>query len=123
MFIAVPVQVRGTIAKPIVVPLGPTAVGSRLLDIMGNTLKLPGEAIKIVTPSANATQQPTTPTRARPLRVLVDDSCSQVPNAASGWANVGTTNQPMMDAVDARTKRFQCGLGVSPLAVRRIPGS
>jgi hypothetical protein len=66
MLIAVPVQVRGTIDKPIVVPLGPTAVGSRVLDILGNTLKLPGEAIKLVAPpqqsatQQSATQQPAT---------------------------------------------------------------
>ena len=58
MLIAVPVQVRGTIDKPIVVPLGPTAVGSRVLDILGNTLKLPGQAINLVTPPARGTQQP-----------------------------------------------------------------
>jgi uncharacterized protein YhdP len=62
MLIAVPVQVRGTIDKPVVVPLGPTAVGSRLLDIMGNTLKLPGDAINLVTPPASGAQQPAAPT-------------------------------------------------------------
>jgi hypothetical protein len=61
MLIAVPVQVRGTIDKPIVVPLGPAAVGSRLLDIMGNTLKLPGQAINLVSPPATQTQQPAAP--------------------------------------------------------------
>ena len=66
MLIAVPVHVGGTLSKPLIVPLGPRAVGSRLLDIMGNTLKLPGQAIKIVTPPANATQQPTTPTQSAP---------------------------------------------------------
>jgi len=60
MLIAVPVQLRGTVDKPIVVPLGPTAVGSRVLDILGNTLKLPGDAIKLVAPPASGTQQPTT---------------------------------------------------------------
>jgi hypothetical protein len=66
MLIAVPVQLRGTLSKPVIVPLGPTAIGSRLLDIMGNTLKLPGQAINIVNPPANATQQPTTPTQSAP---------------------------------------------------------
>jgi hypothetical protein len=66
MLIAIPVHVGGTLSKPLVVPLGPSAVGSRLLDIMGNTLKLPGEAIKMATPPANATQQPTTPTQSAP---------------------------------------------------------
>jgi hypothetical protein len=60
MLIAVPVAVHGTIDKPIVVPLGPQAVGSRLLDILGNTLKLPGDAINLVAPPASATQQPAT---------------------------------------------------------------
>jgi hypothetical protein len=54
------VAVHGTIDKPIVVPLGPQAVGSRLLDILGNTLKLPGDAINLVAPPASATQQPAT---------------------------------------------------------------
>ena len=66
MLIAVPVHIGGTLSKPLIVPLGPSAVGSRLLDIMGNTLKLPGQAINIVTPPANATQQPTTPTQSSP---------------------------------------------------------
>jgi hypothetical protein len=60
VLIAVPVHVGGTISKPDIVPLGPRAVGSRLLDILGNTLKLPGQAINLVTPPANATQQPGT---------------------------------------------------------------
>jgi AsmA-like protein len=64
MLIAVPVQVHGTVDKPIVVPLGPTAVGSRLLDILGNTLKLPGQAINLVAPPASEAPQPATPTPA-----------------------------------------------------------
>ena len=55
MLIAVPVAVHGTIEKPVVVPLGPAAVGSRLLDILGNTLKLPGKAINLVAPPATGT--------------------------------------------------------------------
>jgi len=63
MLIAVPVAVHGTIDNPIVVPLGPAAVGSRLLDILGNTLKLPGKAINLVAPPATETTQ-TSPTPA-----------------------------------------------------------
>ncbi len=61
MLIAVPVHVGGTISKPLVVPLGPTAVGSRVLDILGNTLKLPGQAFNLVAPPASGTQQPAQP--------------------------------------------------------------
>ena len=66
MLIAVPVAIHGTIDKPVVVPLGPAAVGSRVLDILGNTLKLPGQAINLVAPPASGTQQPATPTPAAP---------------------------------------------------------
>ena len=72
MLIAVPVQVRGTIDKPIVVPLGPAAVGSRALEILGNTLKLPGQAINLVAPPAEARRsRQQRSTRRRPVRVLV----------------------------------------------------
>jgi uncharacterized protein YhdP len=60
MLIAVPVAIHGTIDKPVVVPLGPAAVGSRVLDILGNTLKLPGQAINLVAPPASGSQQPAT---------------------------------------------------------------
>jgi hypothetical protein len=49
--LAVPVRVTGTLKNPIVVPLGPGAVTRRLTDIVGNVLKLPADAIKIVTPN------------------------------------------------------------------------
>ncbi len=49
--LAVPVKVTGTLKDPIVVPLGPGAVVKRLTDIIGNVLKLPADAIKIVSPS------------------------------------------------------------------------
>jgi len=48
--LAVPVRVTGTWKDPIVVPLGPGAVARRLTDIIGNVLKLPVEAITIITP-------------------------------------------------------------------------
>jgi hypothetical protein len=66
MLIAVPVHVGGTISKPVVVPLGPRAVGARVLDILGNTLKLPGQAINLVAPPASEAQQPATPTPVTP---------------------------------------------------------
>ncbi|MGQ0578236.1 MAG: hypothetical protein ACT4PQ_04915 [Betaproteobacteria bacterium] len=49
--LAVPVQISGTLKNPIVVPLGPGAVVKRFTDIIGNTLKLPVDAITIIAPS------------------------------------------------------------------------
>jgi hypothetical protein len=43
--LALPVQVSGTVDKPVVVPLGPRAVASRLVDIIANTLKLPADLV------------------------------------------------------------------------------
>jgi hypothetical protein len=40
---ALPVEVRGDIRDPLVVPLGPRAVSNRLLEILGNTAKVPGK--------------------------------------------------------------------------------
>jgi len=54
-FIAVPVQVRGTLDKPVVVPLGPSAVGSQAFNILKNTLNLPADAINLVAPPAAGT--------------------------------------------------------------------
>jgi hypothetical protein len=52
--LAVPVQISGTLKDPIVVPLGPGAVARRLTDIIGNVLKLPVEAITIISPGADS---------------------------------------------------------------------
>jgi hypothetical protein len=49
-FIAIPVQVRGDINDPSVVPLPPSAVGSGLLGILERTLKLPGKLIQPLIP-------------------------------------------------------------------------
>ena len=57
--LALPVHVGGTIDKPLVVPLGARAVGSRLIDILSNTLKLPGELIN-VKPTDTGTTAPST---------------------------------------------------------------
>ena len=48
VFTSVPVGVSGDIRDPLVVPLGPTAIGSEVLGIFERTLKLP---VKLVTPA------------------------------------------------------------------------
>ena len=58
MLLAIPVHVGGTLDRPIVIPLGAQAVASRLVNIMGNTLRLPGDAINLVNPKASGTGQP-----------------------------------------------------------------
>jgi hypothetical protein len=40
---ALPVEVSGDIRDPLVVPLGPRAISKRLLEILGNTAKVPGK--------------------------------------------------------------------------------
>jgi uncharacterized protein involved in outer membrane biogenesis len=60
MLLAIPVHVGGTLDRPIVVPLGAQAVASRLVNIMGNTLRLPGDAINLVSPKASGTAQSST---------------------------------------------------------------
>lgn len=52
--LALPVQVLGTVQNPIVVPLGPGAVASRMTSIIANTLRLPIDAIEVFSPSAPA---------------------------------------------------------------------
>jgi len=52
--LAVPVRVTGTLTNPIVVPLGPGAVARRLTDIIGNVLKLPADAITIISPGTES---------------------------------------------------------------------
>jgi uncharacterized protein YhdP len=52
--LAVPVQISGTLKDPIVVPLGPGAVARRLTDIIGNVLKLPADAITIISPGTES---------------------------------------------------------------------
>jgi hypothetical protein len=42
---ALPVEVSGDIRDPLVVPLGPRAVSGRLLEILGNTAKVPGKLL------------------------------------------------------------------------------
>jgi len=49
-FIAVPVQVKGDISDPSVIPLPPSAVGAGLLGILERTLKLPGKLIQPLIP-------------------------------------------------------------------------
>jgi uncharacterized protein YhdP len=52
--LAVPVRVTGTWKDPIVVPLGPGAVARRLTGIIGNVLKLPADAITIISPGTES---------------------------------------------------------------------
>ncbi|MFN0039374.1 MAG: AsmA-like C-terminal domain-containing protein [Burkholderiales bacterium] len=63
--LAVPVGVRGTLEKPVVIPLGLKAMGSRLVDLLGNTLKVPGDIIKVtpVAPTETATPPQTSPSQ------------------------------------------------------------
>jgi len=51
--LALPIQVAGTMEDPIIVPLGPGAVATRMTSIMANTLRLPFDAIKIFSPKAD----------------------------------------------------------------------
>jgi uncharacterized protein YhdP len=51
--LALPVQIAGTVQHPIVVPLGPGAVATRMKSIFANTLRLPFDAIKIFSPNAD----------------------------------------------------------------------
>lgn len=59
--LALPVQVLGTVQNPIVVPLGPGAVASRMTSIIANTLRLPIDAVKIFTPNAPDAPSPQEP--------------------------------------------------------------
>ena len=64
--IAVPVHVGGTFDKPEVIPLGPKAIGSRVGDILSNTLNLPRDFVQFATPPATGSGQSTTPTQPAP---------------------------------------------------------
>ncbi len=45
-FTSIPISITGDIRKPIVVPLGPQAVGSEVLGIFERTFKLPGKMVE-----------------------------------------------------------------------------
>jgi len=60
MIFAVPTHVGGTISSPTVVPLGPSAVGSRLVDMMSNTFNIPSDVIKVPPPASSGAGQPST---------------------------------------------------------------
>ena len=49
--VSIPVKIRGDVKNPQVVPLGPGAIGTRLLDIMKNTTQLPFEIIRPILPT------------------------------------------------------------------------
>jgi len=59
--LAVPVGVSGTIDAPVVVPLSPVAVTTRVLDIFTNTLKLPADLVNTVSPEAEKSTTPPPP--------------------------------------------------------------
>jgi len=48
--LAIPAQVSGTVKNPVVVPLGPRAVGSRATQLLANTLRLPVDVLKMLEP-------------------------------------------------------------------------
>lgn len=50
--LALPVRVSGPVTSPLILPLGPGAVTRRMSSIIANTLKLPLDGIKAVTPGA-----------------------------------------------------------------------
>jgi hypothetical protein len=64
--LAVPVKIRGTLDKPVVVPLGAEAVGSRLVGILGNTLKLPTKLVPSSTPKDTTKAAPSKPPPSNP---------------------------------------------------------
>jgi len=56
--LAVPVGVSGTIRDPVVLPLAPTAVAGRMLDILTNTLNLPADLLNPTDPDTNNSNPP-----------------------------------------------------------------
>ena len=48
--ISVPIEVKGDLKDPTVIPLSPSAVGSRLLGIMKRALQVPQKVIEPVLP-------------------------------------------------------------------------
>lgn len=52
--VSIPVKVTGDLQTPKVIPLGPAAIGTRLLDIMKNTTQLPFEIIKPILPEVKS---------------------------------------------------------------------
>ncbi len=59
--LALPVRVGGTFDKPIIIPLGARAVASRLVDIIGNTVKLPVDLVTTMSTEANGKGAKTEP--------------------------------------------------------------
>jgi AsmA-like C-terminal region len=50
--LALPVHVGGTLRSPVIAPLGPRAVASRVIDIIANTLRLPADLFASSQPPA-----------------------------------------------------------------------
>ena len=56
--LAVPVGVSGTIKAPVVVPLAPTAVATRTVEILTNILKLPADLLNTTSPDSKEPNAP-----------------------------------------------------------------
>ncbi len=56
--LAVPVGVSGTIKAPVVVPLAPSAVATRTVDILTNILKLPADLLNTTSPDSKEPNPP-----------------------------------------------------------------
>ena len=59
--LAVPVGISGTIKEPVVLPLAPTAVAGRMVDILTNTLKLPADLLNTGRPNSNTSNSSNDP--------------------------------------------------------------
>jgi hypothetical protein len=56
--LAIPVRVGGTVKDPVVVPMGARAVGSRMVDLLANTVRLPADLVKTLDPKESKTGKP-----------------------------------------------------------------
>ena len=52
--VGIPVSVAGTLGDPIVVPLGPAAVGQQVVNLMGAIVKMPLDLLGPFAPKAPA---------------------------------------------------------------------
>ncbi len=56
--LAIPARVGGTVKDPVVVPLGARAVGSRMVDLLANTVRLPADLVKTLEPAGGKAGKP-----------------------------------------------------------------
>jgi hypothetical protein len=59
--LAIPARVGGTVKDPVVVPLGPLAVGSRMMDMLANTVRLPVDLVKSLETTGDKAAKPVEP--------------------------------------------------------------